>query len=426
MGVLVRQKVKGSGIWWVVVCHRKKRKYVRVGSKEAAKAAARKIEEALAEGKLDLNPEEPTVTLREYAEKLMAGHVAHNLKPSTQRAARGLLDNRLLPAFGDRPLKSITRAEIKALCFRALEEGRARPKKLPGGGVDKRLSAASAIHIARALSAIFNHAIEDGIVSENPAQRLGRFLKVGDRKDKINILTPPEGRRFLDAAKEHSPRYHPIFAAALFTGMRQGELIGLQWGDIDWNGNFIEVRRANWNGHVSTPKSGKGRRVDLSDTLARILADHRRAAAAEALKEGQPFSESEWVFTSVEGTALDAANLRKVFVKAMKKAGLRQIRFHDLRHTFASWLIGNGEPLAYVKEQLGHSSIQITVDTYGHLIPGANRQAVNRLAAMLENAPPARRSLKTAREGKSQLVGNISGSQEILMEPTGGIEPPTC
>ncbi|MBK5095766.1 MAG: site-specific integrase, partial [Deltaproteobacteria bacterium] len=134
-------------------------------------------------------------------------------------------------------------------------------------------------------------------------------------------------------------------------GAGQGELIGLQWGDIDWSGNFIEVRRANWNGHVSTPKSGRGRRVDLSDALARILADHCRAAAAEVLKEGQPMP--EWVFTSIEGTALDAANLRKVFARTLKKAGLRQIRFHDLRHTFASWLLGNGESPVYVKEQLG-------------------------------------------------------------------------
>ena len=87
----------------------------------------------------------------------------------------------------------------------------------------------------------------------------------------------------------------------------------------------------------------------------------------------------EWVFPSESGTLLDAANLRKVFLGILKKANLRSIRFHDLRHSFASWLIGNGESLTYVKEQLGHHSIQITVDTYGHLIPGANRQAVNRL-----------------------------------------------
>jgi len=97
---------------------------------------------------------------------------------------------------------------------------------------------------------------------------------------------------------------------------------------------------------------------------------------------------SEWVFPSEEGTALDAANLRKFFLSCLKKAGLRQVRFHDLRHTFASWLIGNGESLAYVKDQMGHHSIQIPVDTYGHLIPGANREAVNRLAEMVENPQP--------------------------------------
>ena len=125
----------------------------------------------------------------------------------------------------------------------------------------------------------------------------------------------------------------------------------------------------------------------------------------------------EWVFTSIEGTALDAANLRKVFARALKKAGLRQIRFHDLRHTFASWLLGNGESPVYVKEQLGHSSIQITVDTYGHLIPGANRQAVNRLAAMLENAPPARQEQKRGQAESPNPLKSLVGHA--------GIEPAT-
>ncbi|MGW8286045.1 MAG: tyrosine-type recombinase/integrase [Candidatus Deferrimicrobiaceae bacterium] len=82
--------------------------------------------------------------------------------------------------------------------------------------------------------------------------------------------------------------------------------------------------------------------------------------------------------------------MRKTFLSCLKKAGLIQVRFHDLRHTFASWLIANGDSLAYVKDQMGHHSIQITVNTYGHLIPGANRQAVNRLAQMVENPQPIR------------------------------------
>ncbi len=126
----------------------------------------------------------------------------------------------------------------------------------------------------------------------------------------------------------------------------------------------------------------------------------------------------ELVFPSEDGTPLDAANLRKTFLLCLKKAGLRAIRFHDLRHTFASWLIANGESLAYVKDQMGHHSIQITVDTYGHLIPGANRQAVNRLAAMVENPQPIRNQEEKRGQAESpnpakRLVGHA------------GIEPAT-
>ena len=87
----------------------------------------------------------------------------------------------------------------------------------------------------------------------------------------------------------------------------------------------------------------------------------------------------DWLFTTSTGTQLDASNLRKVFNKLLAAAKLRRVRFHDLRHTFASLLIGQGESLAYIRDQLGHSSIKVTVDTYGHLVPGGNRQAVDKL-----------------------------------------------
>jgi len=398
MGVLVRQKVKGSSVWWVIVCHRKKRKYIKVGARESAKAIARKVEEELANGKLNLDPPEPVPTFQAYAEKWFKGHVSVNLKPSTQRSAQLILEKYLLPVFGDMPLDTITRDDIKTFAYRMLEEGRVKPKKLSDGKFDNTLSRSSIAGMARALSAIFNHAIEDGIITSNPAQRPSRYIRGGDRREAIDILTPEEGRHFLDAAKEKHARFYPLFATALFTGMRQGELLALQWGDVDWTGKFIEVRRANWEGHLSSPKSGKGRRVDLSDSLAGILKEHRKKLTTEALKTGRELS--NWVFPSLEGTMFDAANLRKTFSSSLKHVGIRQIRFHDLRHTFASWLIGAGESLAYVRDQLGHHSIQITVDTYGHLIPGANRTAVNRLSMMVENAPPARLSLKREREGQ--------------------------
>jgi len=159
--------------------------------------------------------------------------------------------------------------------------------------------------------------------------------------------------------------------------MRVGELIALQWEDIDWNGEFVEVRRAISRGVVGTPKNGKPRRIDMSDRLAAVLSEHRRAMAKEALAQGHSLPER--VFVNPEGGELKASSVVKPYRRILTKAGLRRLRFHDLRHSFASALLANGEPLAYVKEEMGHSSIQITVDVYGHLEPGANREAVNRL-----------------------------------------------
>jgi len=180
-----------------------------------------------------------------------------------------------------------------------------------------------------------------------------------------------------------------LFLCALHTGMRSGELAGLQWGDIDFNGKYVIVRRNFTRGRIEKTKTGQVRRVDLSDALLHELQALKRKRQADYLAKGKN-EIPEWVFLSRgrlkkegkrdEGCQLDMHNVKaRHFHKCLEKAGLRRIRFHDLRHTFASLLIQNGESLAYVKDQLGHSSIKMTVDVYGHLVPGANRAAVNHL-----------------------------------------------
>jgi integrase len=161
--------------------------------------------------------------------------------------------------------------------------------------------------------------------------------------------------------------------------MRLGELIGLQWGDVDFHGGFIEVRRSYFKGRLDSTKNRKARRIDMSRQLAEVLKDLRKKRKKEALAKGWR-EIPDFIFVNEVGKIVDGDHLRRrVFSQALGKAELRRIRIHDLRHTFASWLIQNGESLAYVKDQMGHHSIQITVDTYGHLVPGANRQAVDRL-----------------------------------------------
>lgn len=212
------------------------------------------------------------------------------------------------------------------------------------------------------------HAIDDGAASFNPAARMGRFNRRRGEEEKIDPLTREELSILLETAKEKMSHYYPLLLCAARTGMREGDLIGLKWGDIDFNGRFIEVRRNVSRGEVTTPKSGKARRVDMSKQLTNTLDALLAQKKAEALKremEKRPDERRKteevlaevmdsWVFTTPIATQLDLNNMRKhVFYRTLDLAGLRRVRFHDVRHAFASLLIQQGESLAYVKDQLG-------------------------------------------------------------------------
>ena len=385
MGVIVREKEKSSGEWWIFINHKGKRASKLIGSRKAAKETAGKIEKEIALERFNLDTPVGLrpITFRQYAEKWLAGHVRTNLKESSCVGYKRLLVNHIYPAIGDRSLSEITREEIKNLCYRKKESG---------------LSARSVQYIAVTITTIFNHAREDGIVTINPAERHGRFIKAEHRRGNVEFLTSDEAKLLLETARQQYPRYFPLFLTALRTGIRKGEVAALQWGDIDWNGKFIEVRRNAWEGRITTPKNGKSRRVDMSDQLCRVLSEHRRNMSAEALREGRAMP--EYVFNSELGPRYSGGRIWEVFARCLKKAGMRHVPFHALRHSFASMLIANGEPLAYVKDQLGHSSIQMTVDIYGHLVPGANRQAVNRL----DDPEWSRKEVKSAPQAHPKAV----------------------
>ena len=182
-------------------------------------------------------------------------------------------------------------------------------------------------------------------------------------------LSREELEQFLTGAQQVCPDQHALFLTLARGGMRLGEVLGLKWGDIqfgeetDGGNRFIYVRR-NWvDGQFGKPKSGKERRVDLSKQLRRVLAELRDKRMLAAYLAGKASVADELVFPSEAGTPLNGSNVySRYFVPAIEKAGLRHFRIHDLRHTYASLLIQAGASLAYVRDQLGHSSIQVTVD----------------------------------------------------------------
>ena len=169
--------------------------------------------------------------------------------------------------------------------------------------------------------------------------------------------------------------------------MREGELLGLQWADVDWSAKKICVRRGLWRGKIDgkwqwtlqKPKTKAAvRDIDVGDELLQELRTHRLVC---------PKSEFDFVFCTNIGLPLDVRTLmRWHFHPALERAGLRRIRFHDLRHTYASLLIAQKENPKYIQTQLGHSSIKVTFDTYGHLMEEANPAAASKLAATVLRA----------------------------------------
>jgi len=352
MGVTVREKNKDSGEWWVFINHKGRRTSRKVGGEAAAKDAANKIQARLTLGAAAF-PEKaklPTPTLEQYFKRFEANYKS-TLKPSTWYSYESSLRIHILPEFGKYPLDEITKPMMKKLVAEWVKKGFAKDSI--------RLYLAS-------FKVLYNQAIDDKVVSENPTKGLGLFYRQAKRKhEEISPLTEGESLLLLQKTLEYERTHYPLFLCALHTGMRSGELRGLQWEDIDWNGKFLEVRRA----------------IDRFDTVATVKTENlRKQKQKEALKKGKN-EIPEWVFASRSGSFININNVKaRNFKRVLKKAGLRAIRFHDLRHTFASQLLSKGTNILYVSQQLGHANPGVTMKIYAKWIPNeGQRQAMNNL-----------------------------------------------
>lgn len=229
----------------------------------------------------------------------------------------------------------------------------------------KNLSEKS-INVAIGLvSTIFNYGINCELISNNPCRKIKK-LRLPHKER--NFLTEEQARNLLCVCKEHDPRFYPIVYTALFTGIRKGEICALTWDKIDFKAKKILVSKSVYKNNMQETKTPQSvRKVDMIDSLASVLKEHRANSPL-----------SEYVFWSRKGSPLSGdATLWRHFNLIRTKCGLKDIDFHDLRHSFASLLIARNVPIKYIQKQLGHSSIKMTLDTYGHLMPEVYDQAVS-------------------------------------------------
>lgn len=279
------------------------------------------------------------------------------VKLSTYRGYKSDINRHLIPAFGDKLLKEILQEDIEEFLSELLDS----------------LNSKTVNNIRLTMLMIMDYARRRKYIVENPIADIRPF-KV-DHKE-MDFLNPKEIRLVLKHAEEP---FKTLLLTAILTGMRRGELLALQWGDIDWNSNSLFVRRAlDWrygknayreeeNWPFTTPKT--------KNAIRAIVMSPRLKQALEIHKIYAPVNELDLVFSNAEGNPIDPENMvKREFYFTLSLAGLRRIRFHDLRHTYATILISQNENLKFIQSQLGHASVQTTIDRYGHLLP------VNQLA----------------------------------------------
>jgi integrase len=200
-------------------------------------------------------------------------------------------------------------------------------------------------------------------------------------------LSPEEVRSFLAAVKDD--RLLALYSVAIALGLRQGEALGLRWDDIDLRGGALSVRRQlqriDGSLQLVDLKTARSRRtIRLPEVLVQQLTTHRSRQDEERRLAGTRWHEYGLVFTTTLGTPIDARNLVRWFHEHQERAGLRHIRFHDLRHTCATLLLVQGVHPRVVMEILGHSQISLTMDTYSHVIPTLQEDAAAKMNTLLQ------------------------------------------
>jgi integrase len=288
------------------------------------------------------------------------------LKASTVRTYEGIIHTHLLPHFGDATLQGITVSTIREFVAKTAN-GKTSPKTVNNALV--------------LLKTVLKQAEEDGVISSNPARAVKQLRY---HRPEMHFLTPVQVQLFFTHARRES---YPLFLVGFSTGLRLGELLGLQWGDVDFGGGFLHVRRSVNMGRYGNPKSDYSRRkVVLIPQTRGALHTLRVRVNEQRLSEGQQGVEAETPIFWNPKVPKPEQTIRREFHRTLSRADLPAIRLHDMRHTYASLLIHQGESPKFIQAQLGHSSIETTFDLYGHLFPEAYEGAANRLQAALFGA----------------------------------------
>jgi len=309
------------------------------------------------------------VTVAEHLHQWLDGYVKTNCSIRTLDAVQSIAEHHLIPALGHIQLKQLHPQAIQAYYGKECE----------------KLSSRTVHYYHRILSQSLKYAVRQGYLGRNPCELVD---PPSPHKKPMRTLTPSELEALLDNAS--SNQFYPVIYTAVSTGLRQAELLGLTWRSIDLDFLSISVNQVLYKRRgvcqFNEPKTSHSRRrVSMTPKLAIYLRGYRLERECLYRELGKELTLDDLVFAHVEGKPIDPSVLTHNFARIVKRTGLENVRFHDLRHTFASLMLLRGAKPKVISEALGHSSVAFTMDTYSHIIEGMQEEAM----ALLDEALPA-------------------------------------
>ena len=281
--------------------------------------------------------------------------VPHNYRKVTLDRYIYVLKKWALPHLGKMFVYNIKRSDVKLILSKAYESG---------------LSRSSVSCIRDAISNVFSHAMDEDIILDNPTHNILKRMNLEKKLKEIIPYTREETKIFLESAKNYNEQWvYVFFMIAFNTGARLGEIIPLTWEDINFVEITLKINKSFRRELIHTTKTGLVREVDLCDTLYNTLEAYKQQTTGDGV-----------LFRGKKQEYYTQNQIRAYFNEIIKKNNLRKIKFHDIRHTYVSLMLSSGAKPHYVKKQVGHTEISMTVDRYGKWMPDDNSNEANKIS----------------------------------------------
>ena len=376
-GSITRHRARGNWHGRVSLPNGKRRSFY---GRTRAEVAA-KIADALGKLQTGTLPATSGGMLRDYLTGWLESSVVGHVSASTAEHYESMIRLHVVPSIGRLKLSGVTPQVIQ---------------RMHTGLRDKGLSAKSVVNVHRMLHKALATAVLWKLIPANPASLAPPPRAI---RPEISTLTVEQIDHLLRVAEDD--RLHALYVLAVSTGLRQGELLGLRWADVDFSAGNLAVRQqlqrsVNASGRrefVFTPPKTKAsvRVVALPQVALSSLQRHRSQQAEERLRAGSEWTDLGLVFPNLIGRPIEKGNLlRRSYWPLLERAGLPHRTFHSLRHSHATILLAGGIHPKIVQERLGHANISTTIDTYSHVTPSMQQAAADRLDEVLEDAAHAR------------------------------------